>query len=402
MLLIYKYINLFLHYLIIKLIMKIKYLLPLILIAIFAITACKKSNPNPSSGNTGKTGTTGTTGTTGSTGTTGTTGSTGTTGTTGSTGTTQNTDGNDIYITGYVTDADGYQFAAYWKNGVMHQLSDKTQSVAMANAIVVVGDDVYVAGQIGGNVVYWKNGIRTTVGKGYLNSSASVLSVYNGDVYIAGFTSTNFGTQSSAVYWKNTTPVYLTDPTTGYSTANAIVVNENGVYVVGATNKTSDIMNAIYWKDNVPYKLSENMLISDAKSIYVQGNDVYITGYVETSDYSFSAVYWKNGNINKVTTSGIGQINNLIVSGGDIYLGGYDTTNGYRGVAYWKNGVEIFHSPYYGPINTVNVAVEGSNTYIVDPAYNIYQGGYWENGVFKNLNSSILTTTTSIFVVHHN
>jgi len=71
--------------------------------------------------------------------------------------------GNDVYITGAITDSKGNSNAAYWKNGTITILADKYSS-AVANGIAFAGDDIYIIGTIYDNgkyvAVYWKNGVQ--------------------------------------------------------------------------------------------------------------------------------------------------------------------------------------------------------------------------------------------------
>jgi hypothetical protein len=114
----------------------------------------------------------------------------------------------DVYVSGsiYTTNASGgsVPHAAYWKNGAATQLSDMP---SLANAIVVSGNDVYVAGtENSGNqdaAKYWKNG--TT------NARANAIFVSGSDVYVAGTVVATVGSSSIARYWKNGTAVDLTN-----------------------------------------------------------------------------------------------------------------------------------------------------------------------------------------------
>lgn len=121
--------------------------------------------------------------------------------------------GNDVYVAG---DYGGLEIgvATYWKNGVATALTDGKHH-AVARAITVVGNDVYVAGyEYNGSEIsrlfngayitdgrsvakFWKNGVATTLTDGQNNASANAITVVGDDVYVAG----NDG--NVAKYWKN-------------------------------------------------------------------------------------------------------------------------------------------------------------------------------------------------------
>ncbi len=109
--------------------------------------------------------------------------------------------------------------ATYWKNDNPVELSNNGR----AQSIFVNGNDVYVAGSIYsstvnditplGNVngdlaVYWKNSVLVNLIDNNLNSLASSISVTaNGDVYTAGTI------DNQAVYWKNNSVAKTFSPT---------------------------------------------------------------------------------------------------------------------------------------------------------------------------------------------
>jgi hypothetical protein len=74
--------------------------------------------------------------------------------------------GNDVYVAGYERKGSNQSVAKYWKNGIEVILpSEKSQAQALC--IAVSGSDVYVAGKEEEDVLLWKNGQLTKVGRGY-------------------------------------------------------------------------------------------------------------------------------------------------------------------------------------------------------------------------------------------
>jgi hypothetical protein len=115
---------------------------------------------------------------------------------------------NDVYIAGFVDNADGYNDPCYWHNGTRIDLSKISPlSNGVANAIDA-GNDVYVAGYVGNSTgahvpCIWKNGTRTDLMLPAIAHSGEATScrVNDGNVYVAGTINTDNG--EFPCYWKN-------------------------------------------------------------------------------------------------------------------------------------------------------------------------------------------------------
>jgi len=189
--------------------------------------------------------------------------------------------GGDLYAGG----SEDYR-PAYWKNGIKHSLPIFFGGSAGLNALAIDGNDVYAAGFEPGpgnelNLVYWKNGVETVLGKNGLEGGASSIAVKGNDVYVCGSDS------GYAVYWKNGVRTVLEKipPAGAPITTSAIAIAANSIYVVGSSHG-----EAVYWKDGTRVTLPRRGNSGAASAITFYQSDIYIGG----QDGS-SPVYWKNG-----------------------------------------------------------------------------------------------------------
>jgi hypothetical protein len=237
--------------------------------------------------------------------------------------------------------------------------------------------------------------------------SHEVVSPAEVDVYVAGyeFDGTNF----SAKYWKNGSPVSLPD---GFE-ASSIAVVGSDVYVAGDDK---------YWKNGRPVTLSDGSKWASANSIAVSGNDVYVAGAIHdiAGGNNGHAVYWKNGNLtylpentrpiqstdNYPISSTESRANSIFISGSDIYIAGEETITklispypspGYiYGISalYWKNSnaVYLIQGSYYNSYfdEAYSIFVAGQDVY----ACGALESRYWKNGNSVSLGG----TAKSIFV----
>ena len=133
-------------------------------------------------------------------------------------------DNGDVYVVGYDYGPDGKKRANVWKNGGATILPTSKVN-ATANAIVLKGNDVYVAGtetDASGKIsngVYWKNGVATSVNA----YSLSAIAVSGNDVYVTGVKPNPGIDYSYGGCWKNGTLIYGESISSSY---NAIYIVE--------------------------------------------------------------------------------------------------------------------------------------------------------------------------------
>jgi hypothetical protein len=296
----------------------------------------------------------------------------------------------DVYISGI-----SFSRAVYWKNGITVQLPSRSTE-ASANSIVVVGKDVYVAGEEGdfssrsNNIAkYWKNGQEVLL-TGPTGAGANSIAVDGADIYIAGWEYQ--GTKTVAKYWKNGQAVSLTD---GTEDAQALSISVAGgdVYVAGRDGSV-----AKYWKNGQPVSLTSN---GDANCIAISGSNVYVAGEERFNNSRGKAAYWRNGQ-GIIPQSGPDRsvATGVAVDGGQVYVAGYEAqyaNNLFVGNAakYWKDGQMVSLSNY-ATIAT-SIAVSNGNVYVSGFNSGITGGArYWVNGREVSLPGS---RATSVFLV---
>ena len=179
--------------------------------------------------------------------------------------------GQDVYVVGNSLHTNGNTVATFWKNGVPNQL---TSGVSFAWSIFVFGNDVYTTGSIRntgpgiGFVSSWKNTTATLLSPGLDGGAGRDIVVVGNDVYIAGI-ERNIKHIGVAKYWKNGAPVALTDGAFEAG-ANAIDVLGDDVYVTGYEYNASGVSIAKLWKNGVSLPITDGGYFAIANAIVVR------------------------------------------------------------------------------------------------------------------------------------
>ena len=199
------------------------------------------------------------------------------------------------------------------------ELAVSDETLLATDIAVDTEGHVYVSGYIwetapdSASVAYWvDNGSGKVELSTELSSESNGISLYGGDIYIAGRDFT--GGASRASYWENNGSS-RTDLTTVGARAASVWTGNGSVYVAGTYyNSVEGRFQAAYWVNSASGETNldgdGSSSRSDAYGIAVSGSAVYVSG-TQTVGGTAEAVYWKNGSLN-VIVSGVESRANMI------------------------------------------------------------------------------------------
>lgn len=238
--------------------------------------------------------------------------------------------GKNVYYARTYSDPVKGSVAAYWKNGVMTNITDGDHDIQVRAICVSPQGDVYLVGRYDDSGAFWKNGVVTLITDFTGSCNINCIAVSGNDVYLGGTDQVAVNGAIEAKYWKNGVGKALSDGTE-YASVTGIAVSGGNTHIVGVKGR-----EVVYWKNEVPTILPRpNSDDAESSGIFVVGEDVYISGGVETNEQT-TAAYWKNG-VETIVQDGI-WINNIFVHDGDVYLAGVSKQ---ATPVYWKNQVSV-------------------------------------------------------------
>lgn len=309
----------------------------------------------------------------------------------------------NVYCVGTYADDTTLLRACYWKNDSLALLPGGGYSGA--NAIALAGSDLYIAGVLNNQPVYWKNGSLVSLSHGLAQEQATAICVNGPNVYVAGQGSdTAFSNNPIAWYCVNGQLTLLSSDTCT-TFVNGMAVSGGNVYVVGfQTTPSNPRAVAKCWVNGIATNLTDGTRSSTATGIYISGTDIYITGQVsDVAGMHYMATYWKNGiPVTLSDSSGLDAALGISVSGSDVYVSGTTQTGNVNSKtsdligAYWKNGTYTQLSDGTLDCHIENLALSGQDVYIAYYSYS--HNGFAVPTYFKNGQSTTLyqeTTATS-------
>jgi hypothetical protein len=253
--------------------------------------------------------------------------------------------GTDIYVLGQINDSIGY-----WKNGQFNFLTIADSILPVS--IAVVGSDVFSFLQMQSGS--WPGELYQNTdfySEMPTSNEPGLTSIYaiGADLYIPG---SNTGLHSNAVYWLNGIANQL-PVTRNPGHAYDIAVDGADVYAVGSVYDFTDSTEiATYWKNDVPFNLSDSLSFARIYFVSVVNGTSYMAGYQVSGNAMqstgiVSAVVWKNGIATNITESGFSDsIQGFAVNGYNVYVSVISSVPGSsKGTPrYYKNGEAVYYT----------------------------------------------------------
>lgn len=285
-----------------------------------------------------------------------------------------------VYVAGHELNSSGISIrGGYWKERAQVILSTNG---FYASSIFLSGEDVYVCGKEvspTGNFIlkYWKNNTPVSLTNGQNDVDGGYIFVDGNNVYVAA------GEFNGSVYvakvWKNGV---ATDLTNGQNTAvvKGILVKGADVYVAGYEQGSTGFV-AKYWKNGNEVLLSDGTSDGFATDITVAGSDVYVSGYQNINN-KLTAVYWKNGNRIVLSSADFSFATSIFVANNTVYVSGSELTSTGTVAIYWQNGNTVRLSDALGDASATRIVVVGSDVYVAgyDGLPTNHIARYWKNG----------------------
>lgn len=254
-------------------------------------------------------------------------------------------------------------------------------------------NDVYILGNQGKKLMYWKNGIPTQVTEAKFRIIGKAIHALDENIYVAGDDYTSEG-YPVAKCWINGKEIVLSEK---HSQVRDIAVSQNDVYVVGCEVKENGVTTATLWKNGIVNYLDENALFSIANAITITNGDIYVVGYSNVYENKTNyevAKYWKNGEEIEITRSNTAYAHDIYIKDNKVYALVNGSLNNKYLAKYWVDDKEFILSERSSPTFARSMTISGNDLYVsgvvYDESINHSYATLWVNGVEKWISTNSL------------
>lgn len=211
--------------------------------------------------------------------------------------------GSTTYAVGVDFGTTNWSLARAWVNSSASNLTPGTATDAIAEDVVVVGADQYTCGSevIGGRYVarVWRNGVPTTLSNSSNHTFAVGVTAEGSDIYVVGYEIKPGGDRIKV--WRNGVETEYTGDADWRDHANSITIYKGDVYVAGYDESSqSGLRRAKYWKNGLAYHIDPNAY-GTARKVAVCGENIYVLVNTNLQSNPRIKVY-RNGNPIDITS----------------------------------------------------------------------------------------------------
>jgi len=285
----------------------------------------------------------------------------------------------NVHLIGYENNGLG-AMSFYKRNSENKQYLSNGITNASLYSINMSGANVVITGTKNNfsknQIVLWNNEKNKDFDKDILSDPEKYSTVYdmttNGkDIYVAGSEGLR------ACYWKNNSPVYLTDGTY-FAEAYKVVENNKDIHVLG-----QEYNQPVYWLNGVKSTLpGENSVIVGMES---HEGSMYFIGYYVNNNKTI-ACYWKDGKKIDLADGTVNTFaNDITFADGKVYVCGTETDDKNTFACYWENGKKKTIGTKEK--NSTGLRIMVSDSKIIVYGYQqgaLYNTGYWVDGKLKD------------------
>lgn len=258
-------------------------------------------------------------------------------------------------------------------------------------------------------VKLWKNGKDIPLENNEFYSDAEAVVVKNQDIYVVGAI-VRPHEECVATMWKNGKTQKLTD---GIKTAytKSLCIDNNNIYVLGAKYDSINYVVKV-WKNGISTDVIRSDNWIDVSSMFIYKEDVFICGHEQNGDrdeqrYRNNSIakIWKNGKAQNLTD---GHNNayalSLYIENGIVYVVGFEIENNKYTAKLWIDGKAQNISDSKNNTIANSIFISKGNVYIAgrETINGIEVAKLWINGKAQNLSNGNYRSIASSVFVHKN
>lgn len=260
------------------------------------------------------------------------------------------------------------------------------------NGVYDEDNDVYILGNHGKSLLYWKNGFPTQITEAKNRIIGKAIEVQNNNIYVAADDYTDNG-YPIAKYWTNGEEFVLSEQKSGVTD---MAIYDDNVYITGYEVDSTGLHIATFWENGIATHLDSGGSISIANAITIHNGDVYIAGF--KADYNNGdneiAKYWKNGEEIEITRDTTAYASDIFIKNNKVYTLVNESANNVVLARYWEDENEYILSENKTASLGLSITIANETVYVSgmvfgnDDAHRY--ATLWVGGIEKRLSGNTM------------